>query len=111
MATARPLQPHWALMQKFDANMYEKCTQWRDAITYNKFIPLKEQELIMVAMCCLIRFQEGLRVHVKYALKEGAAKEELFAAAAASMLLGGVPAYRDGIFVIEEVLRGEGITL
>jgi alkylhydroperoxidase/carboxymuconolactone decarboxylase family protein YurZ len=59
---------------------------------------------MMVAMCCVIRFTGGIKVHTKYAIEMGATPKELFATAAQSMLIGGVPAYREGIMAIKEVL-------
>ncbi len=104
MSGKRPMQPHWVAMKAFDGDLYEKCAAWRDGITYNEVIPLKQKEIMMVAMCCLIRFEAGLRTHVEYALAEGVTKEELYAVASMAMLLGGVPAFRDGILVINDVL-------
>ncbi|SBV99666.1 hypothetical protein KL86DPRO_11644 [uncultured delta proteobacterium] len=98
----RPMNPHWAAMKEFDEALYEKCTAWRDALTYNDVIPLRQKEIMMVAMTCLIRFESGIRTHVRYALAEGVTREEIFAAASLSMLLGGIPAYRDGIICIQD---------
>ncbi len=75
MSGKRPMQPHWVAMKAFDGDLYEKCAAWRDGITYNEVIPLKQKEIMMVAMCCLIRFEAGLRTHVEYALAEGVTKE------------------------------------
>ncbi len=86
MSGKRPMQPHWVAMKAFDGDLYEKCAAWRDGITYNEVIPLKQKEIMMVAMCCLIRFEAGLRTHVEYALAEGVTKEELYAAASMAML-------------------------
>ena len=101
----RPMNPHWAAMKEFDPNLYEKCVAWRDGLTYNEVIPLRQKELMMIAMCCLIRFESGIRTHVRYALAEGVTREELFAAASMTMLLGGIPAYRDGILFIKDELE------
>ena len=100
----RPMNPHWAAMKEFDEELYEKCTAWRDGLTYNEVIPLRQKEMMMVAMTCLIRFESGIRTHVRYALAEGVTREEIFASAALTMLLGGIPAYRDGIITIKDEL-------
>ena len=101
----RPMNPHWAAMKEFDEQLYEKCAAWRDALTYNEVIPLRQKEMMMVAMTCLIRFESGIRTHVRYALAEGVSREEIFASAALTMLLGGIPAYRDGIIIIKDELE------
>lgn len=105
----RPMQPHWAAMKNFDPGIYEKCVNWRDAITYNEIIPLKQKEIIMIAMFCLLRFEAGLRTHVEYALAEGVTKEEMYAAASMALLAGGIPVFRDGILTINDVLAKKGI--
>ena len=104
-AKPRPMGPHWAAMQEFDASLYEKAAGWRDGITYHEAISMREREMIMVAMTCLIRFESGVRTHVRYALAEGVTVEELNACAALSMLLGGIPAYREGILWIRDELE------
>ncbi|MDR0578292.1 MAG: carboxymuconolactone decarboxylase family protein [Candidatus Accumulibacter sp.] len=96
------MTPHWAAMREFDEPLYEKCTAWRDALTYHEVIPLRQKEMMMIAMACLIRFESGIRTHVRYALAEGVSREEIFASAALAMLLGGIPAYRDGIIAIKD---------
>ena len=100
----RPLNPHWVAMKEFDQDLYDKCAAWRDALTYNEVISMREKEMIMIAMTCLIRFESGVRTHVRYALDEGVTREEITAAASLSMLLGGIPAYRDGILWIHDEL-------
>jgi alkylhydroperoxidase/carboxymuconolactone decarboxylase family protein YurZ len=99
------MNPHWAAMKEFDEQLHEKCAAWRDALTYNDVIPLRQKEMMMIAMTCLIRFESGIRTHVRYALNEGVTKEEIFASVVLTMLLGGIPAYRDGIIIIKDELE------
>ena len=100
----RPLNSHWAAMKEFDEHLHDACAAWRDALTYNGIIPMREKEMMMIAMACLIRFEAGVRTHVRYALDEGVTRDEIFAAASLSMLLGGIPAFRDGILWIKDEL-------
>ena len=109
MSGTRPMQPHWAAMKEFDAGLYEKCVAWRDGITYNEVIPLKQKEIMLIAMFCLIRFEAGIRTHVGYALNEGVTKEEMYAAASMAMLAGGIPVFRDGILTINDELAKKGV--
>lgn len=104
----RPVPPHWAVMREFSLELFATCTGWRDAISYDKTIPLRQKEMMMVAMACLIRFEAGVRTHVRYALAEGVTRKELYACATLAMLLGGVPAYRDGIIWIKDELEKQG---
>jgi len=100
----REILPHWLVMKEFDEELYRKIGDWRTHIGEDATIPPKYKELIMVAMCCVIKFPAGIKAHAKYAMEEGATPKELFMTAAQSMLIGGVPAYREGITAIKEVL-------
>ena len=100
----RPLHPHWLVMQKVDPDMLRKCTEWRGCIMEHEAIPAKYKELMMVSMCSVIRFTAGTKIHAQYAIEKGATKDELFEAIALSMLIGGVPAYREGIMTINELI-------
>lgn len=100
----REILPHWIVMKEFDEELYRKTGDWRTQIGEDTTIPPKYKELMMVAMCCVIKFPAGVKAHAKYALEEGATPKELFMAAVQSMLIGGVPAYREGITAIKEVL-------
>jgi len=99
----RALNPHWLVMQKYDEEMLGKCTEWRESIMAHEAIPVKYKELIMVSMCSVIRFEAGIKVHAQYAIEEGATKDELFGAIALSLLIGGVPAYREGVMTLNEI--------
>jgi alkylhydroperoxidase/carboxymuconolactone decarboxylase family protein YurZ len=100
----RELLPHWLVMKDFDEELLKKVTEFRMHLTEDDTIPPKYKELMMVAMCCVIRFTGGIKAHTKYAIEMGATPKELFATAAQSMLIGGVPAYREGIMAIKEAL-------
>ena len=104
-AKPRKMNPHWAAMKEFDENMFEKSVGWRDSITYHKALSMHDREMIMVAMTCLIRFEAGVRDHVRYALIEGVTEEEIYACASLAMLLGGIPAYREGVLWIKDELE------
>ena len=100
----RPLTAHWAAMKEFDEGMYEKCTAWRDALTYNATLPLREKEMIMIAMTCLARFEAGIRTHVRYGLAEGLTRDEIIACATLPMLIGGIPVFSEGIKTVLDEL-------
>lgn len=101
----RPLTAHWAAMKEFDEGMYEKCTAWRDALTYNPTIPLREKEMIMIAMTCLVRFEPGIRTHVRYGLAEGLTRDEIISCATLPMLIGGITVFSEGIKVVLDELE------
>ena len=72
-------------------------------LTEDETIPRKYKELMMLAMACVIRYPEGIRTHAGYARANGASVEELYAAVAQTMTIGGIPAYRVGINTLQEL--------
>ncbi|MDL2263854.1 carboxymuconolactone decarboxylase family protein [Synergistaceae bacterium OttesenSCG-928-I11] len=101
----KPMPKHWQIMKEMNEEMNEKTAAWRDAVSGSgntTFTP-KEKQLIILAMCCAIRHLNGVKAHAGHAMKAGATKEELFAVAALSMIIGGCPSYGESIKVIEEV--------
>jgi len=101
----KKLLPHWEIMKKRDAEMFERTANWRVGITEDQTLPPKYKELMMVAMCCVIRFEAGIKVHSQYALDCGATIDELYAAIVQSMLIGGVPAYREGVMAVRDLFE------
>ena len=100
----RPLTAHWAVMKEFDEEMYQKCIDWRDAITYNSVLPLREKEMMMIAMTCLLRFEAGIRIHVRYGLAEGLTRDEVIACATLPLLLGGISVFSESIKIVTDEL-------
>jgi len=104
--TAAPELPiHWAIMKQMNEELYQKATDWRVCLFKNEVIPPKYKELMMVAMFCAIRNGVGVKTHAQFALAKGATKEEIFATVAQSMLVGGVPGYREAIVAIQDLLK------
>jgi alkylhydroperoxidase/carboxymuconolactone decarboxylase family protein YurZ len=105
IATVPQIGPHWLAMKEFDEEMYKRFSEYMQYVSKNEIIPPKYKELMMLAMCCVVRFDAGIRVHAKYALDKGATRDELLATAVQTLFVGGIPAYRDGILTIKEVVR------
>lgn len=95
---------HWAVMKEMGPELHDKAAAWRSHLTNDQTIPRKYKELMMVAMACAIRFTAGIKTHAEYAMANGATKEELFATIAQSMTIGGIPAYREGIHAVKDLL-------
>lgn len=96
---------HWQVMQDMSPELSAKAASWRSHLTEDQTIPRKYKELMMVAMACTLRFTAGIRTHAEYAMANGATKEELFATIAQTMTIGGIPAYREGIVTVKDLLQ------
>jgi len=99
----RELLPHWLVMKDFDEELLKKVTEFRMHLTrMTRSHKVQGTHDGGDVLCHQIyRRDQG---HTKYAIEMGATPKELFATAAQSMLIGGVPAYREGIMAIKEVL-------
>src|ERR1700694_3560544 len=97
--------PHWEIMDWFAPDLLAKVEPWRIHLLEQGVIPRKNKELMMVAMCAVARFLAGIRIHAEHALEQGATPQELFETCALSQRIGGVPAYRESVLIIDDVLR------
>lgn len=96
--------PHWKMMERFDPSLLAKLEPWREQMLTEGVLTIREKELIMTAMCGVIRFQAGFEIHAERALAGGATPEELFETCALTLLIGGVPAYRESVLLLERLL-------
>ncbi|HEX2243115.1 MAG TPA: carboxymuconolactone decarboxylase family protein, partial [Gammaproteobacteria bacterium] len=53
-------------------------------------LPRKTKELIMVGICCALRLQRGIRIHIARALSLGASKREILEAIEVAAIPGGL---------------------
>ena len=106
--SSKPLPSHWEILKTQDAELNEKIQVWRSHINGSDALERKYKELMMVAMSCVIRFTDGIRIHGQFALDFGATEKELLAAIEQSFFVGGIPAFREGMYVYYE-LFGEKI--
>jgi alkylhydroperoxidase/carboxymuconolactone decarboxylase family protein YurZ len=97
--------PHWKMMERFDSSLLEKIEPWREQLLTEGVLPIRDKELIMTAMCGVIRFHAGFEIHAERALDGGATDAELFETCALTLLIGGVPAYRESVLLLEQVLQ------
>jgi alkylhydroperoxidase/carboxymuconolactone decarboxylase family protein YurZ len=96
--------PHWQVMERFDPELLDKIEPWREQLLTEGVLPLRDKELIMTAMCGVVRFLPGLEIHAQRALGHGATDRELFEVCALTLLIGGVPAYRDSVLMVDRLL-------
>lgn len=68
-------------------------------------LPRKFKELIVVAANAATLFEEGVKFHIRSALKFGATKDEVIEALEAAALPGGIHALTTGLLALEEVLQ------
>ncbi|WP_434311621.1 carboxymuconolactone decarboxylase family protein [Hominifimenecus sp. rT4P-3] len=95
---------HWDIMEQYDPELSKSVTEWRNQLGKDPVIPHKYQELMKVAMASVLRFDAAIKGHAAAAMKFGASREELFETLALSMMLGGIPAYREASTVLKEIL-------
>ncbi|GHV41315.1 hypothetical protein FACS1894187_22970 [Synergistales bacterium] len=96
---------HWDLLQDMDPELFEKTNEWRKGIDSRSAIPEKYRELMKVATACVLRYDSAILAHAELAVAAGATKEELFSALLQSMLMGGIPAYRNAAMVLADYLK------
>lgn len=94
---------HWDVLITQDAELNEKIQAWRSHVNNGADLERKYKELLMVAMSCVRMFQDGIRIHGKFALDFGATPTELFAAIEQSMFIGGIPAFMYGAQIFAEL--------
>jgi alkylhydroperoxidase/carboxymuconolactone decarboxylase family protein YurZ len=99
--------PHWQVMERFDPSLLDKIEPWREQLLTEGVLPLRDKELIMTAMCGVVRFLPGFEIHAQRALDNGATAQELFETCALTLLIGGVPAYRESVLTLERLLNGQ----
>jgi alkylhydroperoxidase/carboxymuconolactone decarboxylase family protein YurZ len=96
--------PHWQVMERFDSALLDKLEPWREQLLTEGVLPLRDKELIMSAMCGVVRFLPGFTIHAERALDHGATDQELFEVCALTLLIGGVPAYRESVLALDRLL-------
>jgi alkylhydroperoxidase/carboxymuconolactone decarboxylase family protein YurZ len=96
--------PHWQVMGRFDPELLDKIEPWREQLLTEGVLPLRDKELVMSAMCAVVRFLPGFTIHAERALQHGATDRELFEVCALTLLIGGVPAYRESALALEALL-------
>jgi alkylhydroperoxidase/carboxymuconolactone decarboxylase family protein YurZ len=96
--------PHWKMMERFDRSLLDKVEPWREQLLTEGILTIREKELVMSAMCAVVRFHAGFTIHAQRALDAGATDAELFETCALTLLIGGVPAYRESVLLLEELL-------
>ena len=101
------LPTHWEILMTQDYELNEKIQAWRSHINNSDDLERKYKELLMVAMSCVIRFTDGIEIHSKAALDYGATKKELLSAREQSFFVGGIPGFREGIYVYYQLFNEE----
>ena len=98
---------HWDILKAYDPELSEKVAAWRGEYAKREVLPLKYQELMKLIMACTLRYSPAIKAHAEAAIKLGAAKEEIFETVALSMLMGGIPSFREGATVLKDMLMNQ----
>ena len=100
--------PHWKVMEEYDLPMLEKIEPWREHLFHEGVLPRKTKELVIMAMAVQARFLPGVKIHAGYAMDQGATEAEIFEVCALSLLIGGVPSYRESVLTVKELFEERG---
>lgn len=96
--------PHWELMQRYDPALWQKLEPWRQHLFHEGPLPRRTKEIVLLAMCVQARFLPGITIHAGHALNAGATPDELFEVCALALLIGGVPAYRESVLALQDLI-------
>lgn len=72
-------------------------------------LPRKTRSLLNLGMLCALNKPHELKLHTRGALRNGCTKEEIRAVLMQVAIYCGVPAAIDGLRVVKEVLKEEGV--
>jgi alkylhydroperoxidase/carboxymuconolactone decarboxylase family protein YurZ len=97
--------PHWKIMERYDPSLLAKVEPWRLQLLESGVLPRKTKELLMTAMCAVVRYPAGLKIHAEAALTQGASDQELFETCAMTLLIGGIPAYRESVLLVDALIE------
>ncbi|MEH7177972.1 carboxymuconolactone decarboxylase family protein [Neobacillus vireti] len=91
-------------IKEFDPEMDEKLFNYIGHILARESeIPRKYKELILVATSSAMRNVNSLESHAQGALNHGATKKEIYEAISLASLSAGVPAFIEGLKVLEKL--------
>jgi alkylhydroperoxidase/carboxymuconolactone decarboxylase family protein YurZ len=102
----------WDRMSERDPGLAEKAIGLRDYVFQEGALSQGTKELIYVGICCAMRLPVAIRVHVERALEHGATRVQIYEAVALSVVAAGIPAYREAVTLLQDVLwPSEGKTV
>ncbi|MEM3759878.1 MAG: carboxymuconolactone decarboxylase family protein [Candidatus Bathyarchaeia archaeon] len=78
---------------------------WVHVMRHRCTLPLKFKELIIVAVDAATAYIEGLKLHIRDALKAGATKDEILEALETASLPGGIHVLSVSLPILEDILR------
>lgn len=88
---------YYEVMATKNPEMFEAFFKFRSIILEKGVLPKKTKQLITIAIYAATRFDFGLEVHIRQALKAGATEDEIFETLSLVILTAGLPGYIDGI--------------
>ena len=100
------MRNHWVVLGELDPELNERIKEGREyMLTDDDTLPRKTRELINVAMACVIRFEPAVLAHAKLARQYGASNKEILGAVEQAYTMGGNPAMRTGLVLLDEFLH------
>ena len=94
----------WDQMNALDPGLAERATGLRDYVFRGGRLPQSTKELIYVGICCAMRLPVAIGIHARRALEYGASREEVYEAAAMSLPAAGIPAFREAVTLLRDLL-------
>lgn len=109
LATGEEWDMIWEDLLKFDPDYFEAYIGLRRVPRDKQKLPIKIQELILLAMdaACTHLYEYGIHAHTRAALKAGATKEEIMETLQLSSVLG-IHAVTVGVPTLLEVIKENG---
>ncbi len=94
---------YYEVMATKNPEMFKAFFKFRSEILEKGVLSKKTKQLMAIAIYAATRFDFGLDVHIRQALKAGATEDEIFETLSLVILTAGLPGYIDGINALKSV--------
>jgi len=100
------LLPEWELMARFDPDYTERYDElYSIVLGTERKVPIRYKELIAIVALAAKGEEEGIKAHIKRALKYGATIQEIIEALEVGVIATGTPTFFYGLKVISELIK------
>jgi AhpD family alkylhydroperoxidase len=100
------LLPEWELMAKLDPDYTERYDElYTIVLGTERKVPIKYKELIAIVALAARGEEEGIKAHIKRALKHGASVREIVEALEVGVIATGTPTFFYGLKVMSELIK------
>lgn len=92
---------HWSAIEEMDPEYKRTFQVWHRGLLEKEHPQRKYRELINVAMACILREEDVILAHAQQAKRCGATKAEILGTVEQVMTMGGIPAFRTAMLVLD----------